>query len=154
MIKHRLKAFSLIFICSYLPLISFAQTYSNEIEIKANFDLAERFTTKKMDKLIGSTSVYPRWIEDSNDFWYTFETAEGKQWYYVHTNERRQRPLFDRERLASELSETFKRPFNATYLNLKGFDYDTNKERFTFHIDSIEFMYNVDNNTLVKGDSL
>ena len=70
MIKHRLKAFSLIFICSYLPLISFAQTYSNEIEIKANFDLAERFTTKKMDKLIGSTSVYPRWIEDSNDFWY------------------------------------------------------------------------------------
>ena len=154
MIKHRLKAISFILICSFFPLILFAQIYSNDFDVKANFELAERFTTQKMDKLIGSTSVYPRWIKDSDDFWYTYETAEGKQWYYVHTDERRQRPLFDRERLAAELSESFKRPFNATDLALKGFDYDTDKQRFTFHVDSVEFIYNVDNNTLVKGDSL
>ena len=127
MMKHRLIALSFIFMCSYLPLISFAQTYSNEIEIKANFDLAERFTTQKMNKLIGTTTVRPRWIENTDDFWYIYETAEGKEWFYVHTNERRQRPLFDRERLAAELSETFKRPFNATDLDLKGFKYNTDR---------------------------
>ena len=72
----------------------------------------------------------------------------------MHTDERRQRPLFDRERLAGELSEMFKRPFNATNLDLKGFDYDSDKERFSFHVDSIEFLYDVDKNTLIKGDSL
>ena len=107
-----------------------------------------------MDKLIGTTAVRPRWIESTDDFWYTYETAQGKEWYYVHTDERRQRPLFDRERLAGELSEIFKRPFNATNLDLKGFDYDSNKERFSFHVDSIEFLYDVDKNSLIKGDSL
>ena len=105
-----------------------AQNLSTDINTVANFDLAERFTTQKMNKLIGTTTVRPRWIENSDDFWYTYETAEGKEWYYVHTNERRQRPLFDRERLAAELSETFKRPFNATDLDLKGFNYNTDKE--------------------------
>ena len=104
MLTYKLKTFSFILICSFFPLILFAQIYSNDFDVKANFELAERFTTQKMDKLIGSTRVYPRWIKDSDDFWYTYETAEGKQWYYVHTDERRQRPLFDRERLAAELS--------------------------------------------------
>ena len=131
-----------------------AQSISDQKIISANFDLAERFTTQKMDKLIGTTAVRPRWIESTDDFWYTYETAQGKEWYYVHTDERRQRPLFDRERLAGELSEMFKRPFNATNLDLKGFDYDSDKERFSFHVDSIEFLYDVDKNSLIKGDSL
>ena len=62
-----------------------AQSISDQKIISANFDLAERFTTQKMDKLIGTTAVRPRWIESTDDFWYTYETAQGKEWYYVHT---------------------------------------------------------------------
>lgn len=131
-----------------------AQTNSGRSINTANFELAERFTPQKMDKLIGTTNIFPRWIEDTDDFWYSYETADGQQWYYVHTDERRQRPLFDRDDIAAQLSEKFKRPFNALDLDLKGFDYDTDKERFTFHVDSIEFIYNVDTNTLIEGDSL
>ncbi|HBQ58321.1 MAG TPA: S9 family peptidase, partial [Balneolaceae bacterium] len=32
--------------------------------------------------------------------------------------------------------------------------YDTDKERFPFHVDSIEFTYNLNGNDLIKGDSL
>ena len=149
-----LRRYLFLIMILFISTNSTAQNLSDQQKVSANFELAERFTTQKMDKLIGSTSVYPRWVKDSDNFWYTYETAEGKEWFYVHTDERRQRPLFDRERLAAELSESFKRPFNATDLNLKGFDYDTDEERFTFHVDSIEFFYDVDNNTLVKGDSL
>ena len=120
MINPSRKA-ALFIITAFIWVTSIGFTHAQQVSVtaqtfqtgqKANFELAERFTTQKMDKLIGSTSVYPRWIKDSDDFWYTYETAEGKQWYYVHTDERRQRPLFDRERLAAELSESFKRPFS------------------------------------------
>ncbi|MTI88813.1 MAG: S9 family peptidase [Balneolaceae bacterium] len=120
----------------------------------ANFEQAERFTGKKIQKIVGDLSVYPRWIEDSNDFWYTFDNPDGKNWYYVETNRKRQRDLFDRNELAAELSETFNRPFNALDLDLKGFDYDDDKGLFTFHVDSINFTYTIDGNELVKGDSL
>ncbi len=121
---------------------------------KANFELAERFTTQKMEKLVGDLRVIPRWIEDTNNFWYTFENSEGKNWYYVNAERGSKRLLFDQEEMAGQLSEEFSRTFNSKDLDLKGFDYDTDRELFTFHVDSIEFTYNLNGNRLIRGDSL
>ncbi len=121
---------------------------------QANFELAERFTTQKMSKMVGSTSVFPRFIEDTNEFWYEYRTGDGVNWYFVDPSKGSKRLLFDQEVMAAQLSEEFSRPFNAKDLDLKGFNYDTNRELFTFHVDSIEFTYNVNGNRLVKGDSL
>ncbi len=121
---------------------------------KANFDLAERFTTQNMQKMVGSTSVFPRWIEDTDNFWYTYENKEGKNWYYVDAARGNKRLLFDQEEMAAQLSEEFNRSFNAKDLDLKGFNYDTNKQLFTFNVDSIEFTYNINGNRLIRGDSL
>lgn len=121
---------------------------------KANFELAERFSTQKMEKLIGSTSVNPNWIENTDTFWYEYETAAGKYWLFVDIPKRLQRDLFDRETLAGKLSEEFKRPFNASDLDLEDFEFNTDKERFTFHVDSIEFTWNIETDQLFKGDSL
>ena len=121
---------------------------------QANFEAAERFTGEKMEKLIGNTSVYPRWIEDTDRFWYTYENSEGKNWYYVDAARPSQRLLFDQENMASQLAKIFNRPFNSKDLDLKNFEYDIDKERFTFHVDSIGFTYNLSGNELIKGDSL
>lgn len=121
---------------------------------KANFELAERFTTEKMSKMVGSTSVAPRWIEDTNNFWYSYENSTGKNWYYVNSERGNKRLLFDQEEMAAQLSESFSSTFNAKDLDLKDFEYDTDKELFKFHVDSIEFTYNIDGNRLVRGDSL
>ncbi|MGN8224106.1 S9 family peptidase [Gracilimonas sp. BCB1] len=121
---------------------------------QANFEAAERFTGEKMEKLIGDTFVWPRWIEDTDTFWYPYENSEGTNWYFVDAARGSQRELFDRNELAAQLSETFNRTFNAKDLDLNDFDYDTDKERFTFHVDSINFTYNLNGNRLVKGDSL
>lgn len=121
---------------------------------KANFELAERFTTEQMQKMVGSTSVFPRWIEDTNNFWYIYENQNGKNWYFVNAERGTQRLLFDQEELAGQLSETFSRAFNAKDLDLKDFEYDTDKKLFTFHVDSIQFTYNLNGNQLIKGDSL
>src|SRR5690554_3856800 len=50
---------------------------------QANFELAERFTGEKTGKMVGSTQVFPRWIEDTDRFWYIYENGNGKNWYYV-----------------------------------------------------------------------
>ena len=121
---------------------------------KANFELAQRFTTQKMDKLIGSTNIFPRWIEDTDNFWYEYDNADGTNWYFVDVARRAQRLLFDQEVMAAHLSEEFKRPFNSKDLDLKGFEYDTDRQLFTFHVDSIEFTYNINGDQLIKGDSL
>lgn len=121
---------------------------------QANFELAERFTGEKTGKMVGSTQVFPRWIEDTDRFWYIYENGNGKNWYYVDAAQATQRLLFDQEEMASQLAEIFNRPFNAKDLDLKGFEYDTDKNLFTFHVDSIEFTYNLNGNRLIKGDSL
>ncbi len=140
-------------ISSYLFLFTILFS-SNLLAQKANFELAERFTTQKMDKMIGTTDVIPRWIENTDNFWYEYSTADGTNWFYVNASQRSQRELFDREELAGKLSEEFKRPFNAKDLDLDGFEYNTDRELFTFHVDSIEFTYSVNGSNLIKGDSL
>jgi len=126
---------------------------STAIAQKANFELAERFTTQKMEKMAGDLGVRANWLEYQDRFWYEFETSEGKNWFYVNAENGNKRLLFDQEDLAAQLAELFNKPFNSKDLPLKEFDFDEDKDLFTFHVDSIEFTYSLDNN-LVKGDSV
>ena len=119
-----------------------------------NFELAERFTAENMQNMTGSTFLNARWIEDEDRFWYEWEDPNGKHWVFVDADDETMRPLFDRDEMAAQLSETFSRGFNAKDLDLKDFDYDTDRQLFTFHVDSIEFKYHIDRDELVKGDSL
>ncbi|MAO64404.1 MAG: S9 family peptidase [Balneola sp.] len=137
-----------------LLTVLFFVLISQSVHAQANFEAAERFTGERMENLIGDTGVYPRWIEDTNTFWYEFENREGTNWYFVDAERPTQRELFNRENVAAQLSEIFERPFNHLDLDLDDFEYDTDKERFTFHVDSIEFTYNLNGNDLIKGDSL
>ncbi|MDR9414878.1 MAG: DPP IV N-terminal domain-containing protein [Gracilimonas sp.] len=121
---------------------------------QANFEAAERFTGERMETLIGDTEVEPEWIEKSNSFWYEFENSKGTNWYFVDAERPSQRSLFDRENMAAQLSDIFKRPFNYKDLDLNDFEYNTEKDLFTFHVDSIEFTYEINDNDLIKGDSL
>lgn len=121
---------------------------------KPNFELAERFTADKMQKMTGSTYLNANWIEDEDRFWYEWENGDGKKWVYVDATRQRLRPLFDVNEMAAQLSETFNRGFDSKDLDLKDFDYDTDRQLFTFHVDSIEFKYHIDRDFLEKGDSL
>jgi dipeptidyl aminopeptidase/acylaminoacyl peptidase len=124
------------------------------ISAQANYEMAERFTEQMMEKMTGDTQVYPRWIEDQNRFWYNFDSQEGERWYFVDAERGEKRPLFDRDVMASKLAEIFNKPFNSKDLPLEDFEYNTKDEIFTFHVDSINFKYRLDNDQLIKGDSL
>jgi len=121
---------------------------------KGNFELAERFTSEKMQEMTGSTFLRANWIEEESKFWYEWETNNQKKWVFVDADDKSKRPLFDHAAVAAELSEEFSRGFNANNLDLKEFEYNDNLKLFTFHVDSIEFKYDVNRRELIKGDSL
>lgn len=120
----------------------------------ADFKQAKRFTKHQMKKKSSDLAVNPHWIEDQDRFWYSYETSDGKNWYMVNALEEDKKELFDKELLASKLAQIFDKPFNSKDLDLKDFEYDTNKELFSFNVDSIKFRYKFKNNELFKGDSL
>ncbi|MEM9664540.1 MAG: DPP IV N-terminal domain-containing protein [Bacteroidota bacterium] len=119
-----------------------------------NFDLAERFTTQRMDTMVGSLSVNAQWLEDENRFWYEYETSEGRNWVLVDADRRSRERLFDQEEMAGLLAEALNKPFNGKDLPLKAFEYDQDGGVFTFHVDSIQFQYRLEDRQLIQGDSV
>lgn len=142
------------FICIFSALFILTAYSQKASAQQANFELAEQFTTQMMQKMVGSTKVDPEWIEDQDRFWYSYKGQQGKNWYMVNAAEGKKRLLFDRDMMASKLTNIFNKPFNRKDLPLKDFEYNTKDGLFTFHVDSIKFKYTLSNNKLIKGDSL
>ena len=146
MLQSRMRGYLLLI---GLMLVSFTAQAQ-----KANFEAAQRFTEDRMEKMTGDTQVNPQWIEDQDRFWYSYENPTGTHWYFVDAEDGEKSPLFNRKEMAAQLSETFSKTFNHKKLELGDFEYNVKDGLFTFHVDSINFKYKLENNELIKGDSL
>ena len=51
---------------------------------KANYELASRFTAKKVGQMVFSTRIRPNWFKDSDKFWYSWKTSQGTHYYIVN----------------------------------------------------------------------
>ena len=83
---------------------------------------AEKYTQEKLNTMLFSTVVDPHWFQKGNNFWFEYKTSEGTFWYVVDPAARTKKLLFDRDELASQLTEIVKDPFEARHLpitNLK-----------------------------------
>jgi len=124
-------------------VISFAQP-------KANYQLAARFSPKKLDKMIFSISVDPHWLKLSNRFWYTFETSEGKQWIIVDPIKVEKKVMFNRDKIAAELSKIIRDPFDGQHLPIDSLKFIKDENSIQFEVkSSIEFVKEEDKK---KGD--
>ena len=112
-----------------LPLFLFGQQ-------RANYDLAARFSPKKLDKMIFSLSVDPHWLKQSNKFWYVYETSEGKQWMIVDPTKNEKKQLFDKEQLAAALTKIVKDPFDAQHLPIDSLKFIKDENWIQFEIKS------------------
>jgi dipeptidyl aminopeptidase/acylaminoacyl peptidase len=112
-----------------LPLLIFGQQ-------KANYDLAARFSPKKLDKMIFSLSVDPHWLKQSNKFWYTYETSEGKQWMIVDPVKNEKKAMFDKDQLAAALTRIIKDPFDAQHLPIDSLKFIKDENWIQFEVKS------------------
>ncbi|MGE0092269.1 MAG: S9 family peptidase, partial [Bacteroidales bacterium] len=101
----------------------------------ANYDLAARFSPKKVSKLVFSTSVSPNWFKNSDKFWYTWQTPQGTFYYVVDPSTGRKTPLFDNATMAAQLTEIVKDPFDAQNIPIRRMKLVDDKI-FTFEIQS------------------
>jgi len=101
----------------------------------ADYDQAEKFSIKKMGRLVKSRDVRPHWFRDSDRFWYEWTDTEGTSYYIVDPVAKTKTAVFDLEELAVELTELTQDPFDAQHIPIKGLKLKDDNT-FTFTLQS------------------
>lgn len=105
---------------------------------KANYQLAARFSPKKLEKMVFSTSVDPHWLKKSDRFWYTYETPNGKKWFIVDPAKGEKRLLFDNAKLAAQLTSIVKDPMDEQHLNIDSMRFVRDENWIQFEVKSTQ----------------
>ncbi|MCQ2213827.1 MAG: prolyl oligopeptidase family serine peptidase [Bacteroidaceae bacterium] len=127
-------------VAAVVATATFAQTY----EYDADYNQARKFSGGKLTNMLFSTQVDPHWTPKGDRFWYSYKTSNGMSWYLVNPATKSKRPLFDRDKMAAELSELTHDPIVADHLPISGLEA---KEDGTF-----EFYVSTKND--IKEDTL
>ena len=127
MMKHLIAT---LLLAALVPLTTQAQ------ERLPEYLQAEKFTLEKLNTMLFSTKVEPHWLPSGNGFWYEYKTSEGTNWYLVNTTNRQQRPLFDRDELAAQLTQIVHDPFDAQHLPMKQLKVGEDGHTFFFEVQS------------------
>lgn len=109
-------------------------SYAQNAITKANYDLAERFSPSKVEKMVFSQSVDPHFFKNSNRFWYEYTTPQGKAWYIADGTTGAKTAIFDLDKLASEITLIVRDPFDAQHLPITNLKLDESEKAFTFEI--------------------
>lgn len=123
------------FIISLCFLISGAAFAQQTPITKANYDLAARFSAKKVGKMVFSTQVQPNWFRDSDKFWYMYKTPAGEKYYIVDPAAGTKKEIWDMGWLAARITEIVKDPFDARHLPIRNLKLKDD-QYFTFEIAS------------------
>jgi dipeptidyl aminopeptidase/acylaminoacyl peptidase len=86
---------------------------------KANYDLASRWTSQKVGKLVFDTSVSLHGLEFSDRFWYSYETSQGRKFYIVDPVAKTKKFLFNNTKMAAMLTKIVLSPYDAQHLPIK-----------------------------------
>lgn len=122
---------------------------------KANFKLADRFSSKNFrvaDR--NSMSIYPQFINDSDCFWYSFMTSEGRQYYYVNPAKKEKRLLFNSEIFFGFLNNETHEVCDVNDFNLQDVKFDPKGTSFTFAFGKFRYRYNMKTEEIIKLDSI
>ena len=110
-----MKKLSLIFAAA-LTLVSVGIAKGAEPEAtKPNYELAERFSPKKVRRVVPQTEVRPNWFKGSSKFWYSWKTIDGVNYYIVDPATGKQSELWSMAELAEKVTLATNYPFDAQH---------------------------------------
>ena len=115
---------------------SFTLSTFSQQTIKANYQLAAKFSTKRLEKMVFSTSVDPHWLKLSDRFWYEFETPSGNNWFIVDPVKAEKKLMFDNAKLAAEITKIVKDPFDAQHLKIDSLRFIKDENWIQFEVKS------------------
>lgn len=105
---------------------------------KANYRLASKFSSKKLNKMVFSLNVDAHWLKKGDRFWYEYETTEGKKWYIVDAAKGEKKLMFDNDKMAAEITKIVKDPFDAQHLAIDSLRFVGDETLIQFEVKSTE----------------
>ena len=90
--------------------------------VTPNYELAERFSPKKMARLVPQTIVRPNWFENSNKFWYSWRSIDDINYYIVDPASGKKSEMWSMGELAKQVTELTKYPFDAQHLPIENIE--------------------------------
>jgi dipeptidyl-peptidase 4 len=103
-------------------------------QVTPNFDLAARWTSAKVGKLVFDTAVTPRWMQTGDRFWYTYQTRDGRRFHMVDPLKKAKAPLFDHAKMAAALTSITRQPYDAQHLPFSNIKFAKNDSVFEFDV--------------------
>ncbi len=119
---------------------------------KANYKQAEKF--RKIGSEVKSLSVAPKFLKDSDKFWFSYETGEGVQYYFVDPAKKTKRFLFENNYMAEELTKITTKPQQAGKLKLKDIEFKDDQKTLKFKVDEFNYEYDIYSKVLTQKDSV
>ncbi|HYW32706.1 MAG TPA: DPP IV N-terminal domain-containing protein, partial [Gemmatimonas sp.] len=114
-------------------------TNSGSPAARANWMLAERFSTAGLRNVVYSTSVQPRWLGQSDSMFYNWRDRTGTRFFLVVPATRAKRALFDHVKLAASLSELHRKPYDPFNLPFTTINFTKDHKAFRFNVDSSRY---------------
>lgn len=107
-----------------LAVSGMAQSRQERMVRTPNYELAERFSAKRIGQMVFSTSVRPVWFRNGDKFLYAWKTSDGTQYYIADPKEGKTEPVFDMDKLAMQITEIMRDPFDAKHLPISNISID------------------------------
>jgi dipeptidyl aminopeptidase/acylaminoacyl peptidase len=117
---------------------------------RANWALAERIAPANLRRLVGSTSVQPRFFEKTDTMFYRWQDGEESTWWLVAPLSRSKRPLFDHQAMAEQLTGLHKKPYTAKSLPIQSLNVTKDHRKLRFQVDSIRYEWDLRGGTLAS----
>ena len=102
--------------------------------VTPNWELSERWSPAKIGKLLFDTSVTPHWFEQSDRFWYSYETTDGTRYWIMDPVKKSKTPLFDNAKVAMQLTLLTALPYDAQHLAIRNLKLTKNDTTLTFDV--------------------
>ncbi|MCC8119829.1 MAG: S9 family peptidase [Bacteroidales bacterium] len=100
-------------------------------------EISKRYSIDKVTR----SGVEPRWLGESNCFWYSCRTREGRDYVMVDAAKQKRTPLFDKKTLARQLSASIGKEVNADSLVLSFLEVSATADTLTFGYDGKNWQY-------------
>lgn len=107
-----------------LAVSGMAQSRQERMVHTPNYELAERFSAKRIGQMVFSTSVRPVWFRNGDKFLYAWKTSDGTQYYIADPKAGKAEPVFDMDKLAMQITEIMRDPFDAKHLPISNISID------------------------------
>lgn len=115
---------------------------------RANWALANRFSPEALRLFVYSSTIQPRFINETDSFWYSWRDSGGTTFYLVDPKERSKKPLFDSADMAAKLSEATKKPFDVNTLPITTLTFSKDAKTISFTAEGLRFEYNLETHEL------